>query len=484
MRGLWKFAPLVVLVTAGVALGVSGGAGATGAREPYVNSSLHSTDKDVHFKAGVVKVSRATVQHDLIGIADKTGGTKKKPVVEGVFEFKSASGPLAHVHKGSVVLLQGSNVLMVESVAHKGGKLLLTTIPAELTQLVSSGKFTFNGAPNWKGASAEPVVTGVPSTRKGALVFHAPGYPYVARRGGADRPDAGTFTIQGGSGPFGYSLNFTPDGANREKLSGTICVGVGSICGNGPANGVDAELNLSGFVDFSDLSGGVDVSTGSVTGSDFHIKSLATGMKLTYKVVRADGANENLDPPVLHIPLGVDMTIPGDIPLYVKLQLGVLVKFGLTSKNSVIYGGVSLDTSGSSDNVKLAGKSADGSESGDSANGDFLDASDGGTPPSVNLGPAGIVVAVQFPKIGFGLGWTSLNGLAYVDVITSLGETAPGAIDELMPCTHYVVDYSIGTGFEAQLGGGKLGLAFATPRTVLYPGKNATNPTTTDCASS
>jgi hypothetical protein len=471
MRGLWKFAPLALLVAAGISFAVSAGAGAISAREPYVNSSLHSTEHGVKFKAGVVKVAAATVKHDLVGISGK-----------GVFEFKSASGGLAHVHKGSVVLLQGSDALVVTKVSHKRGKLYLSTKEADLTQVISKGAITFSGAPNWEQASGNTVVTGV-NTKDKSNVFRAPSYPYVARRtDGRERPNA-LFTLQGSYGLFGYSLNFTPVSQTRLNMTGTICVGVGSICGNGPSNGVDAEINLSGYVDFSDASGGVDVSGGSVTGSKFNIKSLKTAMKITYSVVRANGSDADLEPPVFKIPLGVDMTIPGEIPFYVKLQLGLYVRMALTSKNSIINGGVSIDTSGN-DGVSLAGKSADGSESGDAVSGNVLDASDGGTPPSTNIGPAGIVVSVQFPKVGFGLGVTSLNGLGYVDVITSMGETAPGAVDELQPCTHYTVDYSIGAGFEAQIGGGALGLAFATPRTILYPPKNTPAFVTKDCASS
>jgi hypothetical protein len=474
MRGLWKLAPVAVLAAAGIALGVSAGAGASDSRAPYINSSLHSTDRGVKFKPGVVKISAATVKHELVGISAK-----------GVFEFKSTGGALGHLRKGKVVLLQGSDALVVTSVSRKHGKLFVSTKEADLTQVVSAGKFTFNGAPNWHDASAGTVDTGA-IARRSASVFHAPSYPYVARRADLREPaTAGTFTVQGSSGLFGYSLNFTPESQTKLSVSGTICVGTGSVCGNGPANGVDAELNVSGYIDFASATGGVDVSGGSVTGSDFDIKGLKTNLQVTYSVVRGDGSNGNVDPPVLHIPVGVDLTIPGEIPFYVKLQLGVLVKFGVTSKNSIINGGIQLGTSGSNDSVKLSGRNADGSESGDSVSGNFLDSqsSKDPTPPSTNVGPAGIVVAVQFPKIGFGLGYTSINGIAYVDVITSLGETAPGALD-LDPCTKYVVDYSIGTGFEAQIGGGKFGLQYATPRKVLYPPAGTPDPTTKDCGSS
>ncbi len=49
-----------------------------------------------------------------------------------------------------------------------------------------------------------------------------------------------------------------------------------------------------------------------------------------------------------------------------------------------------------------------------------------------------------------------------------MGQTTGAAIAGML-CSSFVVDYSIGYGFEAQIGGGLLGLAFASPREVLYP---------------
>ncbi len=74
-----------------------------------------------------------------------------------------------------------------------------------------------------------------------------------------------------------------------------------------------------------------------------------------------------------------------------------------------------------------------------------------------------MVVAVQFPKIGVGVGVRALNGIGYLDMITSLGQTAAGAIAG-GACT-YDFNWSEGGGFEAQAGP----FALATPRKILIP---------------
>ena len=41
-----------------------------------------------------------------------------------------------------------------------------------------------------------------------------------------------------------------------------------------------------------------------------------------------DGSEVGAKPPVFHVPLGIDYTIPGEIPIYLKLQTAFEVKLG------------------------------------------------------------------------------------------------------------------------------------------------------------
>jgi len=176
---------------------------------------------------------------------------------------------------------------------------------------------------------------------------------------------------------------------------------------------------------------------------------------------------------VFRVPIGIDYTIPGEIPIYLKLQTAILLKLGVSSKNAVIHGGVDVNTSGS-DTITQSGKSVSGSESGDQVSGTILTQSDGGVPPSESLAPSGTVVAVQFPKLGVGLGFTSANGIAYIDMVSSIGQTVGSAIGGMF-CSSYDVFITIGAGLEAQIGLGKLGLSVASPKKTLYEKKAQTH---------
>jgi hypothetical protein len=406
---------------------------------------ISSSETGIRFTSNTVAIPSATVHSDLIAVS-KTG----------VFKFKRAAGPLARLKPGKVMFLKGSDALLVTKISHSGHQLLVSTKPASLPQLIKAGKIKFSGKPNFDHAFAAPIV--VSTSAADARAFKRPTYPYV---GMAPARSASTISIQGSAGPFGYSLSFTPD-VNKLDVSGVICFQWGSICSNGPSNGLSLEVNISGYIDVGKDAASIAVNGGRITNSNISLTDLHAHLKLTYTAARGTGPDSGGDPPVFHLPVGIDYTIPGELPIYVKLQTAVLIKLGLSSKNSVLRGGVSYDSTGS-DIVTDSGSKVSGTGSGKDPSGEILDHSDGGTGSTVALGAGGVVVAVQFPKLGVGLGFRSVNAIGYVDMITAVGQTAAGAIAG-GGCT-YDLDWSEGGGFEAQAG--PIGLS--TPRKILIP---------------
>ena len=420
---------------------------------------IGSRESGIRLTAKTVTVARSTVKQNLLGVA-----------ANGTFKFRHAAGALARLKVGKVMLLQGSDALLVTKLSRSGGKLLVSTKPAQLTDVISKGKITFSGRPDAHAAILNRIVT-APSTHS-ASDFMAPMYPYV----GSEKAFVAAgpaLSAQGSSGLFGYSFTFTPSSASRLDVSGTFCFISGSVCGNGPSNGLSAEVNLTGYIDAGQASGGITVNGGSVTNSSISLTSLAAHAHLTYTIARGSGTPENGDPPVFRVPIGIDYTIPGEIPIYLKLQTAILLKLGVSSKNAVIHGGVDVNTSGS-DTITQSGKTVSSSESGDQVSGTILTQSDGGVPPSESLAPSGTVVAVQFPKLGVGLGFTSANGIAYIDMVSAIGQTVGSALAGML-CSSYDVDISIGAGLEAQIGLGKLGLSLASPKKILYEKKGQTH---------
>lgn len=413
------------------------------------SASITSSETGIRFTSKTVAIPSATVHRYLIGVS-KTG----------VFKFRRAAGPLARLKPGKVMFLKGSDALLVTRIRHSGHLLLVSTKPASLPQLIRAGKIRFSGRPNFDHVFAAPIV--VPPGKAGAPAFVRPAYPYVGMppARSAKAPSI-TISVQGSSGPFGYSLSFTPD-VNKLEVSGVICFQWGSICSNGPSNGLSLEVNISGYIDVGKDAASIAVNGGRITHSSVSLTDLHAHLKLTYTAARGTGPDSGGDPPVFRLPVGIDYTIPGELPIYLKVQTAVLIKLGLSSRNSVLRGGVRYDSTGS-DTVVDGGSKVSGSGSGKDPKGEILDNSDGGTGPTVALGAGGVVVAVQFPKLGVGLGTRAVNAIGYLDMITALGQTAAGSIAG-GGCT-YDLDWSEGGGFELQAG--PIGLS--TPRKILIP---------------
>ena len=411
-------------------------------------AAIHSSDAGLQFTSRTVVIPSSVVHKDLVGVSAK-----------GLFKFRSSQGALAKLKRGKVMFLQGSDAQQVVKVSHQHGQLLVSTKPASLPDLIEKGTLKFSGTPNFRNAFVAPLIS---SGKARDLV--RPSYPYLGRPAGALARAAGgpTFSIQGSAGAFGYSLGFTPSNG-RLDVSGTICFQWGGICSTGPSNGLSLEANLSGYVDIGSDSASIAMNGGRITNSTISLSRMHAHLKLTYTAARGTGPDSGGDPPVFHIPVGIDYTIPGEIPIYIKVQTAILVKLGMSSKNTVLRGGIEYDST-ASDSIASSGSKVSGSGSGTDPKGSVLDSGDGGTGPTVALGAGGVVVAVQFPKLGVGLGVRSANAIGYLDMITSFGQTAAGSLS-LVPGCMYDFDWSEGGGFELQAGP----LLLATPRKILYP---------------
>lgn len=168
-----------VLATSAVLAGVAGAWGVSSqartrlAEPARAAARIKSSETGLHFTSKTIQVDRATVSRNLIGIA-----------ADGTFKFRRAAGALARVKAGKVMLLQGSDALLVTGVAHSRGALLIHTKPAQLTDVISSGHITFSGAPNFRNAVLSKVVVPAIST-KASADFARPAYPYVGGPPGA-----------------------------------------------------------------------------------------------------------------------------------------------------------------------------------------------------------------------------------------------------------------------------------------------------------
>ena len=403
-------------------------------------------DSGVTYTANTVVVPRDVVSANLIGIG--SGGT---------FRFKRPAGPLAKLKVGSVMLLEGSAAGTVTAISTQSGQLTVVTRDAPLAAIVSSGSISFSGTPDVSQAFVAPIdqagsTTAAASVRRPGLV--PPGFPYVA--GPLVHAASGpTLSLQGGTGgPFGYSVTAEPTGPGSLHLSGTICYGHGDICANGPASGISLEASFDGTIDLSQISGEVDLAHSTIDKLRAAFDGIRSNFKVAYTFSRGEGATGALSFPAFHIPLGVDIPIPGPLPLFARIQLGLLLQvLSKPAKNTVSHGAMDGQLAGSAD-IADGGGGPSASGAGASGSGSV---SAGTAGLGISLAPLGLAIATQV-KAGIAVGVTVANVLAYTDLVGSIGQEQASAIGGGF-CSSYIGVLTWGAGIEAQLGGGALGIA-------------------------
>ena len=118
-----------------------------------------SSNAQVTFTPNTVVVSPAQVRSSLVGVS-ADGST---------YTFSGATGPLAKLAPGKVLLLEGFDAAQVTKVTRSGPKLVVVTTPASLPSLIQSGNIDVNTPPDFSGAfgsdvTADPAASLAPAS--------------------------------------------------------------------------------------------------------------------------------------------------------------------------------------------------------------------------------------------------------------------------------------------------------------------------------
>lgn len=429
----------------------------------------------VSYTSKTVDVARATVASSLIGVSP-----------DGTYTFSSTTGALAKLAPGKVMLLEGTDVADVTGVSRRGGHLVVQTTPASLTDLIQNGHIAFSApmdASDVIGMSESE--SGAASPSASATLTSATQVPARAalldagctiNRLGEVLP---TFSFRGTVPNFpswGYVLAFSGC-SGRITYSFTVCFGVtysdgqGNCTGNYSQLGAALSMQATGYINWSDLDADVAVSNGSISSGTYKF----SGLTVTYKLNSTAAAGTSVQPtslPTFRVPLGIEFPVEiGPIPFYCKLQAALIVHLALSSKNSVIQATSSALTTlngGGTQNATSAGAAPGTASSGT-----------GTVTPGQSISPAAelITIAVQLPRIGFGLGVQLANILEYVDVIWSFGFLVGSAFAGEV-CNSW--DLKVDAGFQVE---GTLGPLRATSARVDFGSKDLSNGQLNGCPS-
>jgi hypothetical protein len=433
--------------------------GAVGGVQIGAPNAAGGSATNVKLTSGTVVVDRSTVASNLTGVSP--GGT---------YTFSSASGALGALAPGKVMLLQGTDAALVTAVTHSGGHLVVQTSPVTIPEVIQSGNFSLNGPIDWRNAvplgvddgNSSGAATPSPSAAAPAASVSLGAAP-VRLLGSTS---TGLFVqgpIKGGLWSYRVGIFGNTSGINFQ---GTLCLRLtfkGSTCSNA-SGGVTGSVTFTGYLDFGDANYQMLVNNGSVAQGGFSVKSMDGHFHLQYEFSEGTSANGNVNLPAFRIPFAWEKAIPlGDIPFYVKVRAAFIVDLGLSSKNSVLQGGVDYSLTGQG-GVQQAGS---GSSAAPGTTGAVTGNIVGPSLTSISLAAAATVVAAQV-KIGPGLGIKEVNAVYYFDVVTTVGQVTGSAVAGML-CSDYTVNISIGGGYEVSIGDSKIyQIVVSQPRTILY----------------
>jgi hypothetical protein len=404
------------------------------------SSNAHETFS-VTYTPGTIVVPPAIVTQNLVSVS-ADGNT---------FTFKGAVGPLASLAVGKVMLLQGKAVGVVTAVNKSSGHLIVTTRQPAITDVIQSGTVDVNAPITFAGAMLTPEPEAPPNVTFATTRLTASnlGASHAAVGSSAARL---TDTFSGAAGPIAYKATLS---RSTDRLDFDITY-------NYNKNDLEGTVHVDGYLDTFDAHLQMLVKSGQVSSSNFLARPLDGHMHVTWTLGRGDTSKYTIKVPVFTLPLSLNFPfIVGGFPFFVKLNFQTLMTIAISAKSGIIEGGAELDYKGSGGGLSTGG--ALSTEGAEQMAGQFLS-----TAGSLTLASSGAVLAFNAPKITVGIGLpTLLNGTAYLDVISSLGQTTGSAVAG-QSCSKYDVDFTVKAGLGAELI-----KSLSLPSKVLYT-KSAT----------
>jgi hypothetical protein len=209
----------------------------------------------------------------------------------------------------------------------------------------------------------------------------------------------------------------------------------------------DLRLRVRGHLDEFDTDGSMTIADALLGNFHVNVNNLKGEADLDWiaRLGEKGVFSENIK---VEVPFNYDIPlIIGGLPFVIEVGVNFLAAPGLTSHFASAAGSYHLTFEGG------AGITATGTDV--KTESSLTGTSETGDKQVTSLGVSAVLVAVQLPRIGFGLGLINTSAVAYVDhVIATSVVTAGGT--SLIPCRRYQINSSFGAGVGVQLLGIKI----------------------------
>jgi hypothetical protein len=363
----------------------------------------------------------------------------KRVTADGATIALGANAPgAADIKPGSIVLIRDVVVVKAAGVRRDGESIVITAEPAAITELIRNGEI------NWSRAKVD--------FRRGTIHTSTPpgaGAVHGRRWIGSAGPVVALFLPPLGEAADGESFSgklkdFAYDGsysAASDLLRADVHL-------YGEIKGVTVDITAKGRLSNFEFGGRIAIRDGTADNLNLLLDKLDAEVDVQATVSRAAGGDHPGEQ-LLEIPQEYNFPIVIDgIPFVVTFKFALLLNEGITNVGGRATVGAHLKLNGSQGaEWRLPGEpKADPvpKAQGDTSLDFDLTRSEG-----AGLGPQALLVAVQYPWLGFGLGFGAARAGPFVDVVTAASTTYAGAA-AIFPCSKGDIYITGSVGLEAK----------------------------------
>ncbi|HEY1676701.1 MAG TPA: hypothetical protein VGG04_03270 [Candidatus Sulfotelmatobacter sp.] len=201
------------------------------------------------------------------------------------------------------------------------------------------------------------------------------------------------------------------------------------------SDNLDVRFRSKVDLDRSAFSGNIQTAAGSLKQFGAHFKDMKGNIEFEVVARLGQPGNGAVSVPVVNLPVVMNIPVPVDgIPLVVQFAADFMVKLFLAGNHATHHfstkfqfgGGAGLDSTS-------AGTTSEGNLS--SSEPEVADKE------AMSPGTSGLVVAVQLPRFGLGIGFMGASAMAYMDLVHVLTITNSAGVAALNPqCQRFTLD--------------------------------------------
>lgn len=201
------------------------------------------------------------------------------------------------------------------------------------------------------------------------------------------------------------------------------------------SDNLDVRFRSKVDLDRSAFSGNIRTAGGSLTQFAAHFRDMKGNVELEFVGRLGQGGNGAVSVPVVNVPVVMNIPVPVEgIPLVVQFATNFMVKLFLAGNHATQHFTTHFQFNG--------GAGLDSTSNGTNTEGNLSSSKpEVGEKTAMSPGTSGLVLAVQLPRFGLGIGFLGSHAMAYMDLVHVLTMTNSAAVAALNPqCHRYTFD--------------------------------------------